>query len=68
MLTFKKENRNAPQQQNKQTRTVRHIQEQQKDKEREQEDKTVDAESALYIKELIEDWASVNTVRPSLFE
>ena len=28
------------------------------------EEETVDAETALYIKELMEDWSSVNTIRP----
>ena len=34
------------------------------EEEEEAEEETVDAEAALYIKELIEDWSSVNTIRP----
>ena len=32
--------------------------------EEETEEETVDAEAALYIKELMEDWSSVNTIKP----
>ena len=32
--------------------------------EEETEEETVDADAALYIKELMEDWSSVNTIRP----
>ena len=64
---FRQNTRDYTQQQNTpQTRRVRHIKEQQnieEDDEAENEE-TVDAEAALYIKELMEDWSSVNTVRP----
>ena len=48
-----------------QTRRVRHVKEQDIcDEEEEVEEETVDAEAALYIKDLMEDWSSVNTIRP----
>ena len=62
---FRQNTREYTQQQNTpQTRRVRHVKEQQnieEDDEAENEE-TVDAEAALYIKELMEDWSSVNTV------
>ena len=65
---FRQNTRDYTHQQNTpQTRRVRHVKEQQnieEDDEAENEE-TVDAEAALYIKELMEDWSSVNTVRPS---
>ena len=65
---FRQNTREYTQQQNTpQTRRVRHVKEQQsieEDDEAENEE-TVDAEAALYIKELMEDWSSVNTVRPT---
>ena len=57
--------KNIRQQSTPQTRTVRHVKEQEKCVEEEEtEEETVDAEAALYIKELMEDWSSVNTIRP----
>ena len=67
--TFRQENRSITQQQNQQqTKRVRHIQEQQQSKEEEPGEVTVYAEAAQSIKELMEDWASVNTVRPSIYK
>ena len=40
----------------------------QQDEGEEAEEETVDAEAALYIKELMEDWSSVNTIRPTAFK
>ena len=43
---------------------MRHVKEQDIcEEEQETEEETVDAEAALYIKELMEDWSSVNTIR-----
>ena len=57
--------KNIQQQSTSQTRRIRHVKEQEKCvKEEETEEETVDTEAALYIKELIEDWPSVNTIRP----
>ena len=53
--------KNIQQQSTPQTRRVRHVKEREKCVE---EEETVDAEAALYIKELMEDWSSVNTIRP----
>ena len=65
---FTKDTRNTTYQQNiPQTRRVRHIKEQQQSEE-EAEEETVDAEAALYIKELMGDWSSVNIIRPTAFE
>ena len=63
---FKKDCRkNIQQQSTPQTRRVRHVKKQEKCVEEEEtEEETVDAEAALYIIELMEDWSSVNTVRP----
>ena len=63
---FRQEYRkNIQQQSTPQTRRVRHVKEQEKCVEEEEtEEETVDAEAALYIKELMEDWSSVNTIRP----
>ena len=59
--------RKTPQQQSTpQTRRVRHIKKQQQfEEEEEVEEETVHAEAALYIKKLMEDWSSVNTIRPT---
>ena len=65
--TFRQEFRKNTQQQQTtpQTRRVRHVKEQDIcEEEQETEEETVDAEAALYIKELMEDWSSVNTIRP----
>ena len=65
---FRQNTRDYTQQQNTpQTRRVRHVKEQQnieEDDEAENEE-TVDAEATLYIKKLMEDWSTVNTVRPT---
>ena len=56
------------QQQFQQTGRVRHIQEeQQQQEEEEQEEETVDGEAVVYIKNFMEDWSSINTVRPTGF-
>ena len=55
------------QQQFQQTGRVRHIQEEQQEEEEEQEEETVDGEAVLYIKKLMEDWSSINVVRPTGF-
>ena len=65
--TFRQDFRKNTQQQQTtpQTRRVRHVKEQDIcEEEEETEEETVDAEAALYIKELMEDWSSVNTIRP----
>ena len=64
--TFRQDFRkNTPQNTTPQTRRVRHVKEPDNDEEEEEaEEETVDAEAALYIKELMEDWSSVNTIRP----
>ena len=59
-FSHQQENKNTPQQQVQQTRRVRHIQEEQQQEEEEPEEETMDGEAALYIKELIEDWSSIN--------
>ena len=57
--------KNIQQQRSPQKRRVRHVKEQEKCVEEEEtEEETVNAEPALYIKELKEDWSSVNTIRP----
>ena len=58
--------KNIQQQSTPQARRVRHVKKQEKcvEEEEETEEETVDAEAALYIKELMEDWSSVNTIRP----
>ena len=67
--TFRQYTRNTPhQQKTPQTRRVRHIKEQQQDEEDEPEEETMDAEAALYIKELMEDWSSVSTIKPTAFK
>ena len=64
---FKQDIRKTTQQQStSQARRVRHIKEQQQSEEEEEtEEKRVDTEAALYIKELMEDWSSLNTIRPA---
>ena len=65
--TFRQDFRKNTQQQQTtpQTRRVRHVKEQDIcEEEEETEEETVDAEAALYIKELMENWSSVNTIRP----
>ena len=57
-----------PPQQLQNTRRVRHIQEEQEQATAEEEEDTVDGEAALYIKELIEYWYSINIVRPTCFK
>ena len=50
---------------------VRQIQEQlieQEEKKEEEEIESVDPESALYIKELSEDWADINHIAPETFK
>ena len=65
----RQENRCKPQQQLQNTRRVRHIQEEQEQATtEEEEDETVDGEAALYIKKLMEDWSSINIVRPTYFK
>ena len=54
----------CPQGQSKQLK-VRQIQEQ--EDEREEKLESVDQESALYIKELLEDWADINHIAPDSF-
>ena len=57
--------KNIQQRSTPQTRRVRRVKEQEKCVEEEEtEEETVDAEAALYIKELMEDWSAVNTIRP----
>ena len=54
-----------PERRNPTFRHVRHVKEQDIcEEEEETEEETVDAEAALYIKELMEDWSSVNKIRP----
>ena len=48
-----------------QTRRIRNINQEKRDSE--QMEESVDAEAALYIKELHEDWANINIIRPSQF-
>ena len=48
-----------------QTRRIRNIN--QEKTESEQMEESVDAEAALYIKELLEDWANMNIIRPTQF-
>ena len=65
---FRQNTREYTQQQNTpQTRRVRHVKEQQSIEENDEaeNEETVNAEAALYIKELMKDWSSVNTVRPT---
>ena len=71
-ITTRQENRYTPQQQQQQqqpqnTRRVRHIQEEEEQEPTEEENETVDGEAALYIKELMEDWSSINIIRPTEF-
>ena len=61
-------------QQFQKTRRIRHIQEEQEEEEEEQEEEEeeqeeemVDGKAALYIKKLMEDWSSINIVRPTGF-
>ena len=70
----RQENKYSPQQQFQQTRRVRLIQEEEQEEEEEeeeeedeQEEETVDGEAALYVKVLMEDWSSINVVRPTGF-
>ena len=68
-ITTRQENSYPSQQQFQQTRRVRHIQEEREQvTEEEREDETVDGEAALYIKELMEDWSSINFVQPTGFQ
>ena len=65
---FRQDIRKFTQQQStSQTRRVRHVKEQQHSEEKAEteEEETVDGEAALYIKELMEHWSSVNTIRPN---
>ena len=64
----RQEKRYMPQQQLQNTRIVRHIQEEQEQATAEEEEETLDEEVALYIKELMEDWSSINIVRPTGFK
>ena len=65
---FKQDIRKTPQQQSTPQTRIRHIKEQQQcEEEEETEEETVDAEAALNIKELMEEWSSVNTIRPTGF-
>ena len=64
--TFRQDFRKNTQQQQitPQTRRVRHVKEPDIcEEEQETEEETVDPEAALYIKELMEDWSSVITIR-----
>ena len=64
--TFRQDFRKKTQQQQTtpQTRRVRRVKEQDIcEEEEESEEETIDAEGALYLKELVEDWSSVNTIR-----
>ena len=68
---FRQDTRNIPHHQSTpKTKRVQHIKEQQQSEEEEEahQEETVDAEAALYIKELMEDWSSVNTIRPIAIE
>ena len=58
----RQENRYKPQQLLQNTRRVRHIQEEQETVMAEEEEETVDGAAALYIKEIKEDWSSINIV------
>ena len=67
-ITPYQENKYPSQQQFQQTRRVRNMQEEQEQvAEEEREEETVDGEAALYIKELMENWSSINIVRPTGF-
>ena len=48
-----------------QARRVRHVKTEISQKDSTEE--SVDAEAALYIKELHEDWANINLIRPTIF-
>ena len=58
-------NNTSPQFKQQQTRRVKHIK--QETEESDHTEESVDAEAALYIKELHEDWANINTIRPMEF-
>ena len=67
------QNTYTPRQGNNQTRRVRHIKDNTDQTEAQNyegesdEPAEVDAEAPLYIKELTEDWANVNLIRPTTF-
>ena len=65
--TTRQKNRYIPQQQPQNTRRVRHIQEGEQAPAQE-ENETVDGEAALYIKQLMEDWSSINIARSTAFK
>ena len=67
-ITARQENRYTPHQQPQNTSRVRHIQEKEEQEPAEEENETVDGEAALYIKELMEDWSSINIIRPTGFK
>ena len=56
----------SPQYKYPQTRRVKHIK--QEPQQSGQTEESVDAEAALYIKELHEDWANIKTIRPIEFQ
>ena len=66
---FKQENRNSqPKQNETPTQRVRHVIERESDNTEKTEEETIYAEAALYIEDLMEDWASRITGRPSPFK
>ena len=58
-------NNPSPHYKQQQTRRVKHIKHE--TTESDQTEESVDAEAALYIKELHEDWVNVNLIRPTEF-
>ena len=56
-------NNSSPQYKQQQTRRVKHIK--RETPESDQTEESVDAEAALYIKEVHEDWANINLIRPT---
>ena len=58
-------NNTSPQVKQQQTRRVKHIK--QGSEESDHTEESVDAEVALYIKELHEDWANINIIQPMEF-
>ena len=63
---FTKDTRSTTYQQSApQTRRIRHKRTTTTSEEGEAEEETADPKAALYIKELMEDWPSVNIIRPT---
>ena len=58
-------NNQYPQYKQKQTRRVKHVK--QETPKRDQTEESIIAAAALYIKELHEDWANINLIRPTDF-